>query len=318
MKKNNKRRVIISSLALIIVFVLAAWLYAPVIFQEGNPIPMLKGIIQLNFTRNKIVRLDMAGDIYLTKSKNGQESLVNLFDQGYEFIDQLGSGYFFKDKNDNILLATHRYYSRFYSIWNLTMTKNVRESIEWSDYKNKEYGFVLSYPSLSIDNKFWSNLPVGLDALLLNQVLSKNNNFYLHQKYDISIDLPTGKLIKTENTFIPEYNGQPGYGFPWHIVILDIKNESELGEFIKQKYGSGCNYESKQKTEFIDNYEIKIIGDGKDLGSTACPVNYEYYIRYSPTRQKVAFWHTGQECIIGLSFDNCFDQKISDSFHFIN
>src|SRR5680860_182444 len=89
MKKNNKRRVIISSLALIIVFVLAAWLYAPVIFQEGNPIPMLKGIIQLNFTRNKIVRLDMAGDKYLTKSKNGQESLVNLFDQGYEFMISL-------------------------------------------------------------------------------------------------------------------------------------------------------------------------------------------------------------------------------------
>lgn len=321
MPKIKRNRILIFSGALIAVFALAFLLYRPVIFQEGNPTPLLKGIIQLNFTRDKIVRLDMDGDKYLTKGKNGQEVLANLLNsQGYEFISQMGSGYFFKDKNDNALLATHRYYSRFYSLWSLIITKNVKESIEWFDYENEEYGFTFRYPSLSIDDKFWSNLPEGLDVLLPNQVLSKNNNFYLHQKYDISTDLQTGKSIKEENTFIPEYDNTYGYPLPWHIVILEVEDEDSLDKVIKQKLGLGCSYKTKIPTEFSGNYRIEINGDGKDLGSTLCPVNYTNYIIYSPVKKEVAFWGTGQECQIGLGFfyNNCFDQKISDSFHFLS
>ncbi|HZJ40768.1 MAG TPA: hypothetical protein VFD16_00700 [Candidatus Saccharimonadales bacterium] len=131
MQKINKKRILFCLGTLVIVLTLAFLLYKPVIFQEGNPTPLLKGIIQLNFSRDKIVRLDMDGDRYLTKGKNGQEVLVNLLNnQGYEFIDQMGSGYFFKDNNDNALLATHRQYSRSYSIWSLSITKNAKEKID--------------------------------------------------------------------------------------------------------------------------------------------------------------------------------------------
>lgn len=120
----NNRRILICLGILIAAFVFAFLLYRPVIFQEGNPAPLIKGIIRLNFTRDKIVKLDMEGNRYLTKSEDGREVLVDsLSNQGYEFIDQMGSGYFFKDKDGNSLLATHRYYSRLYSIWSLTMTK---------------------------------------------------------------------------------------------------------------------------------------------------------------------------------------------------
>jgi len=177
--KINKKRIFISLGILIAIFIFAFLLYKSVIFQEGNPMPLLKGIAKLNFTRNEIVKLNMDGDKYLTKGKNGQEVLVNsLNNQGYELISQMGSGYFFKDKNDNALLVTHRYYSRLYSIWSLIITKNVKKSITWFDYRNEEYGFIFRYPSLSIDNKLWTNLPEGMDVLLPNQVLSKNNNFY--------------------------------------------------------------------------------------------------------------------------------------------
>jgi hypothetical protein len=263
----------------------------------------------------------MEGDRYLTKSKDGREVLTGLLaDQGYAFIDQMGSGYFFRDKDGSALLATHRYYSRFYSIWSLTLTKEVKKSIEWSDYKNEEYGFIFRYPSLSIDNKLWNNLPEGLESLLPNQVLSKGNNFYLHQKYDISTDWQTGQLIKKENTFRPEYDGTYGYPLPWHIVILGAEDESSLDKAIKQKLGPGCRYKTKIPTEFSGNYRIEIDGDGKDLGSTLCPVNYSNYIIYSPIRKQVAFWSTGQECQIGLGFSSvdCFDQEISNSFHFVD
>ncbi|NCT55007.1 hypothetical protein GW758_03580 [Candidatus Falkowbacteria bacterium] len=131
MIKINKKRISICLIALVMVLTLAFLLYKPVIFQEGNPAPLLKGIIQLNFSRDKIVKLDMDGNRYLTKGKNGQEVLVNLLNnQGYEFIDQMGSGYFFKDNNDNALLAEHRQYSRFYSIWSLSIPKNAKEKID--------------------------------------------------------------------------------------------------------------------------------------------------------------------------------------------
>lgn len=320
MPRINKKRIFICLGILVVAAALPLALYRPIIFQEGNPAPLLKGIMRLNFTQDRVVKLDVAGDRYLTKSKNGQEVLADwLKDQGYGFIDQMGSGYFFKDQADNALLATHRYYSRFYSIWSLTRTESVRESIKWLDYENEEYGFIFSYPSLSIDNKFWTNLPEGVDILLPNQVLSQNNNFYLHQRYDIAVDWQTGKSIKKENAFIPEYDGTYGYPLPWHIVILAAADEAGLDKVIKQKLGPGCSYKAKIPTGFSGNYRIEIDGDGKDLGSTLCPVNYANYIIYSPIQEKVAFWSTGQECQIGLGFfyNNCFDQKISDSFHFI-
>lgn len=317
MKKNNIKGIIIFSLALIIIFALATWLYAPVIFQEGNPVPYLKGAWQLNLNQKDIVKLDVDGDRYMTKNRNGLGAITELMkSQNYEFVEQLGAGYFYKSKDGKRITISRRYYSSYYSLWDFSKPETITE---WLDYENKEYGFALQYPAKSIHGRFWTGLSDELtaeDVLISDRILVKNNNFYLNQQYSLELDSQCGKFIKKENTFIPEYDGKPGYGFPWHIVILDIKDRDELGKFIKQKYGSGCNYESRQKTDFADNYEIKIIGDGKDLGSTACPVNYEYYIRYSPTQRKVAFWHTGQECIIGLSFKNCFDKKISDSFHF--
>jgi hypothetical protein len=121
MRNINKKRILIFLGALMAVLALAFWLYKPVIFQEGNPAPLVRGIMQLNFTQDKIVKLIMAGDRYLTKSENGQEVIKYFMqDKGYEFTEQMGSGYFFKDKNENTLIATHRYYSRFYSIWSLS------------------------------------------------------------------------------------------------------------------------------------------------------------------------------------------------------
>lgn len=196
-----------------------------------------------------------------------------------------------------------------------------KESIDWLDYESKEYGFVFRYPSLSIDNSLWGYSSEDLSAvnvLLPNQVLSKGNNFYLHQKYKTSLDWQAGEFTKTENTFVPEYDNTHTYPLAWHIVILNANDEASLDKAIKQKLGSGCSYKTKIPTKFSGNYRIEINGDGKDLGSTACPVNYTNYIIYSPNQGEVAFWSTGQECQIGLNFSNCFDKEIANSFHFID
>jgi len=193
--------------------------------------------------------------------------------------------------------------------------------IKWTTYQNKEYGFEIKYPEKLTSNKYWTGLPEGLtesDILIANKIFIKDNNFYLNQEYEQRFDWQSGQFIKTQNTFIPEYKGEADYGFPWHIVVLDIDNEDELDKLIKQKYGTGCSYQEKYETNFSGTYDVKIKGDGKNLGSTKCPINYKYHLKYSPEYKKAAFWHTGQECILGLSFRDCYDQKISESFHFIN
>lgn len=324
MLKNIKKLKIIF-LVIIITIVSFFSFYAPVIFQEGNPFPMFKAIIKLNISQQDIVKLESHAGTYLTKSKNGQEALVNkLKESNYRLIEQLGSGYLFRNDNLDILIVTKKQYSRLYSIWDIGESKNVRDSIEWIEYKNEEYGFSFNYPAVSINNKWWGNLSEEkplFNLLLPNQVLSKNNNIYLTQKYNVEIDSETGELIKTENTFIPEYiENDNSYPLPWHIVILDAEEEKNLDLIIKQKLGLGCSYKTKIATKFEDNYRVEINGDGKDLGETLCPVNYANYIIYSPTVKKVAFWSVGQECNIGLGFtsDNCFDGEIADSFHFLN
>lgn len=323
MLKTNKK-LKIAFLVIVSIILLFFYFYSPIIFQEGNPVTLFKAVIELNISPQDIIELDSGVGKYLTKNKNGQEVLENkLKENNYRFIEQLGSGYLFRNDNFDMLIVTRRQYSRFYSIWTIGESRNIRESVEWAEYKNVEYGFCFNYPLVSVNNKWWGNLteekPI-LNLLLPNQVLNKNNNFYLTQKYDVEVDLQTGGLIKTENTFIPEYKEDNySYPLPWHIVILDVEDEADLDSVIKKKLGSGCSYKTKIATNFEGNYRIEINGDGKDLGETLCPVNYANYIIYSPAAKKVAFWSVGQECNIGLGFmsDNCFDKKISDSFHFL-
>lgn len=321
-QSKNKKILFITSIAILAIGVLI-FLYSPVIFQEGNPWPEIKGIAELVFSKSDMIKLSGSDNKYLTKSQGGPQTVETYMkNQGYEFTYQMGSGYFYKSPNGSIVL-TRRQYSWFYTLWTINRPSDVSGSIEWLDYKNDEYGFTFRYPSTSVDNQLWGNLTETLplsEILLPNQVLSKGNNFYLHQKYSLTRDQRTRLVLKTENTFIPEYDGSYNYPLAWHIVILEANNEGDLDKVIKNKLGPGCSYEDKVPTEFDGNYRVEISGDGKDLGETLCPVNYANYIIYNPARGEVAFWSTGQECQIGLGFmsENCFDQKISDSFHFVD
>lgn len=109
--------------ALIIIVVLLTsffLIYKNTIFQEGNPLPVLSGILKLNFTSENIVPIAENNDKYITKNSNGRDSLVSLMaEKGYEFLDQMGSGYFFKKEGQPNVAIMHRYYSTYYDIWDV-------------------------------------------------------------------------------------------------------------------------------------------------------------------------------------------------------
>ncbi len=105
----------------IISFTLGALIYnySMVFFQEDNPWPQIKGIIQLNFGNKDLVKLDDGGNKYITKSDNPEIIKSFMKNRNYDFTEQMGSNYLFKSDVGASAVATHRYYSRYYSLWSI-------------------------------------------------------------------------------------------------------------------------------------------------------------------------------------------------------
>ena len=116
--KNKKILLLVSAIILIVGVFLS--LYSSVIFQEGNPWPQVKGMIQLKFGDSDIVKLSGSNNRFMTESKNGTMVHDFMKTKGYEFTEQMGSGYFFKSTTGQTAIATHKYYSRYYSLWTIT------------------------------------------------------------------------------------------------------------------------------------------------------------------------------------------------------
>lgn len=93
--------------------------YKNIIFQEGNPLPIINGIFKLN-DNNTYVLISENPTIYLTKT-NIKDDLFEYIKEEYDvkFKEQLGSGYVFE--GDIGLLLTSRQYTRFYQVWRLSL-----------------------------------------------------------------------------------------------------------------------------------------------------------------------------------------------------
>ncbi|MFH0864021.1 MAG: hypothetical protein V1858_02960 [Candidatus Gottesmanbacteria bacterium] len=104
----------------------------------------------------------------------------------------------------------------------------------------------------------------------------------------------------------------------WRIVVKNIANDSELDQFLKDRYGVGCSLGEKKPAKQNGVFDIHIKGDGLDLGETKCPINYITVVKYYPEKQKVAAWDIGQSCSFttDLNYQNCLDQEMTDSFTF--
>jgi len=116
--KNKKILLLVSAVILIAGIFLS--LYSSVIFQEGNPWPQIKGMVQLKFGDSDIVKLSSSDNKFMTESKNGTMIHDFMKTKGYEFTEQMGSGYFFKSSTGQSTVVTHKYYTRFYAIWTIT------------------------------------------------------------------------------------------------------------------------------------------------------------------------------------------------------
>ncbi len=107
----------------------------------------------------------------------------------------------------------------------------------------------------------------------------------------------------------------------WKISVHKASTDAELDSIIKANYGKTCRLGSKKESTVPGIFDIEILGDGKVYPETGCPINYSIAAKYSPSKQKFAFWNLDQAC----SFTNeneygldsgCLDEKMMKSFRF--
>lgn len=101
------------------------------------------------------------------------------------------------------------------------------------------------------------------------------------------------------------------------IYASNIKNDNELEQFIKSKYGSGCKLGEKTQSTTVGIFDVNILGDGKDLGETQCPINFAIKTKFNSIKEKVVIFELGQDCPLYNDFKkSCYDTDIIDSLKF--
>jgi len=141
-----KKIILAILISLVLLFGIFLFLYSSVIFQEGNPWPQTKGIVQLNFGDKDVVKLDIGENKYITKSDNPEVIKTFMKDKGYDFTEQMGSAYLFESETGVSAVATHRYYSRYYSLWSITENTNSEPNNNLWAIATNDKGIRFQYP----------------------------------------------------------------------------------------------------------------------------------------------------------------------------
>lgn len=115
----KKSRIIL--IGIIIISLLLVLTYKNAILQEGNPLPVFKGILELYATSNDLVSISVTRDKFIAKSGTSHQALLSYAQkQGWTYIDQLGAGIMFETYTKAITV-TSRMYSRFFVVYTVTV-----------------------------------------------------------------------------------------------------------------------------------------------------------------------------------------------------
>lgn len=117
--KKTAIRVLMISGAAIAIFIS---MYGSVLFQEGNPIPLIVSAIKLQLSDSDYVQFAKTEkrSRYLSETKDNSYDVVKEFmnSKGWSFKEQMGSGLIFT-KDDEDAVVEVRQYSRHYFIWEI-------------------------------------------------------------------------------------------------------------------------------------------------------------------------------------------------------
>jgi len=202
----------------------------------------------------------------------------------------------------------------------------------WDRYTNYDHGF-----SIKIPRQFYhyngadctwdgdSFRPAG--GLVPTEVFESPDRIYISSRYFYHLagetvqdfvhyysqcDQVTNSVAVLQSN---QYYEQQKWIFEWRD---NVNNNADLEAFLRDRYGSGCSLGTQDPTDQPGVFDVKIQGDGLDLGSTLCPLNYATIVRYYPAEHKVVAWDLGQAITFAADSDwmNTYDQEMVDSFRF--
>ena len=123
--KRIKSKIVTVTTTIVITFSVLGFIagaYGNVIFQEGNPLPVISSIIKLEFNNDEFVQYSNAPDHYISEFKSGMDRYKVVIDfmkeKRWAFKDQMGSGLIFEKDGEQIVVQT-RQYTRNYYIWSI-------------------------------------------------------------------------------------------------------------------------------------------------------------------------------------------------------
>lgn len=118
------RRILIT---LVVFFILLAAMltlrFGSALYQEGNPLPVLYAIMDLEISdsayemvsesesQNRFVSANSGADLY-------DVIMDFMANQGWDFHEQLGSGFVFENADETLVIET-RQYSEHYILWDV-------------------------------------------------------------------------------------------------------------------------------------------------------------------------------------------------------
>jgi len=221
---SKNKKILLAVFLVILIAGVFLFLYSSVIFQEGNPYPQIKGIVQLTFGNKDVVKLDIGENKYITKRGNPETIKSFMKDWGYDFTEQMGSGYFFKSSAGTSAVVTRRSYSHFYALWTITENNDNSDNNLWTTITNDQ-GIKFQYPKelmakyvsvaewppvIKIENGTYSCKTTPQEVSSVSDITSErmvdNRNYCLNVKHEgvagsvyssyTYITTKNGKLVK--------------------------------------------------------------------------------------------------------------------------
>lgn len=240
-----------SALFVFLALGLFVFFYAAVIFQEGNPWPQIKGIAQLTIGGVDMVVLSGAHNEYVTKSKGG-DVVIDMFmkDRGYKYVEQMGSGYFYKS-SDKTTVLTRRQYSRFYTIWTIEEVGDHTDSRVWVTTTNDQ-GVTFQYPKVLLAHyvnavKWPPSISRGVGAYVCEitpQEVSSTSNITVQRVVD---DQTYCVHIRNESAADSVYTA---YDY------VTLKNDARIKVGFILQYPHCNNYDEEQRISCANEREV--------------------------------------------------------------
>lgn len=146
---------------------------------------------------------------------------------------------------------------------------------DWSRYENRRLGFSMSLPPRA---------DIGGGATSPVRAFDAGGSIVF-----IATEERSGRQTNTFDSLAASFPGVPA----WRIETRDVSTYDQLVEFVRERFGAGCALgDTDMRRDDDGTLDLRIKGGG--LADASCPVNYQYAIKFSPTKKKAAAWELGQ------------------------